>query len=266
MVCFNSLPIVKQSVDALLATVSPGTSVVLVDNHSADSAVSGYLATFRGRDGVRVLDPGRNIGCARGYELAISALSRDWEVVFKVDDDTISEAVGFDRTIAEFVQKQPRAAFCCAYLRGLIDRDIIEPVVETAVAGVFKRITLANFSLVAWTRKTYSLFGRLRPPTEVGYEMLYGLEDFNYQKKAMEGKFGQYVCMSTPAYHQGNEHRPVEYVLWKWYYGYLRGTRLPYEEFVKDRSALTSGFKTWVTHENGWFRQEAQKFFSDGRK
>lgn len=88
IVAFGAEPWLERSVEAVLGSVGVAANVVLVDNGCTDGAV----ARLAGRDGVTVVDAGRNVGFAEGCNVGVAATSpADAPVVALVNPDAVVE-------------------------------------------------------------------------------------------------------------------------------------------------------------------------------
>lgn len=83
---YNRLPILKQCLRAALASTGDDTEIILVNNHPPYLEVQIFLRRLR-HPRVRVLDPGRNLGCHQGNNYAF--LRARGRYLVKLDDDII---------------------------------------------------------------------------------------------------------------------------------------------------------------------------------
>ena len=84
--CYNTLPLIKQCVEQVLATTENDTEILLINNHPPYREVLDYLKSLK-HPRVRALDPGKNIGCMPGFQLG--AKNAIGEYLVKLDDDVI---------------------------------------------------------------------------------------------------------------------------------------------------------------------------------
>lgn len=84
--CYNTLPLMKQSIDAAVKTTSEQTEIILVNNHPPYQDVQNYLKRIH-HPRVRTVDPGCNLGCTIGFQYG--AMRARGEYLVKLDDDTI---------------------------------------------------------------------------------------------------------------------------------------------------------------------------------
>ncbi|MDA8234756.1 MAG: glycosyltransferase [Clostridia bacterium] len=83
---YNRLPLVKKCLRAVLASTGPDAEILLVNNHPPYPEVQRFLRSLK-HPRVKVLDPGRNLGCHGGNNYALFR-SRGRYLV-KLDDDII---------------------------------------------------------------------------------------------------------------------------------------------------------------------------------
>lgn len=261
MVCYNPLVVTKRSVDALISLASKSAEIVLVDNHSFDKETSRYVASLKSPR-VKVVDPGHNMGCHNGYNMGFQFSSGD--VLFKIDDDTVAHTPDFDQMIGHFLMHHIGYAFCSANILGVseITPDQTQFNFEDFPMREGK---IVNFSLVAWTRRTYKSLGPLKPHNSMirpfSPNSLYSNEDAYYGYMATSRGLKKAVCMAAEAHHQGLEERPVLLTLWKWWYGAERRTTLDYTKFIKDKGELSRAFLAWRDSPDPWRKKQSELFF-----
>ncbi|WHY97943.1 glycosyltransferase family 2 protein [Peribacillus simplex] len=84
--CYNKLFIVKKCVEAAINSTDSNTEIILVNNHPPYKDVSEYLNNIR-HPRVKVLDPLRNIGNAKGFNYG--AIHAQGEFLINLDDDIV---------------------------------------------------------------------------------------------------------------------------------------------------------------------------------
>lgn len=106
--CYNPLPVMRQAIEAALATTGPETEFILVDNYSPYPEVRPYLERLARVPRVRVLDPGTNLGCHRGQRFGLLHATGTW--VVKLDDDIVVPQ-GWHRAMARALHDHPVLAY-----------------------------------------------------------------------------------------------------------------------------------------------------------
>lgn len=106
--CYNTLPLIKSCLDAALETTNPNTELILINNHPPYSDAQRYLATFQ-HPRVRILDPGKNIGCMPGFQLG--AESAKGEYIVKLDDDVIVPQKNWIEVMHRALKDHPDLAY-----------------------------------------------------------------------------------------------------------------------------------------------------------
>ena len=240
---YNAAPVAKKSILSLLRTLPESAEVILVDNHSPDPKTREWIQRCVS-DKVRVVDPGKNLGCHHGWNAGY-AVSRG-RLVAKFDDDTVIKTPGWGPKMAQALDSIPALAYLSADIdakqanRYRMEQhgDVELEVAETGVVG---------FSFVAFRRSDVERWGPMRagaytfagqgakrvceePPKE---NRFYGGEEVYYSGEAhSEGRFFAHFP-AVQCHHLHNSERHPDYVMWKRVYGYYGWTDLDMEAWVE---------------------------------
>ncbi|MBI4743224.1 MAG: glycosyltransferase [Actinobacteria bacterium] len=228
-VCYNPLEIMKQCIEAVLKNTTGDFEYILVNNHPPYEGVTEYLKKIeKENESVILIDPGENVGCHEGYNLAFAKAKGDF--IVKLDDDTILPE---DKQWAQKMIKAFEEEWQLAYLSADIDtakqnnkyrkvdygNGIILEIPETGIVG---------FACVMFPEKIIDKFGKFKGTG------LYGREDQYYSLLAK--KNGLIIAHFPPVKvkHIGKSYDSDSkdlYAQWKYDYGYLQITNIPFDEF-----------------------------------
>jgi len=257
VVAYNNVELVKEVIESVKLNTSNDYELIIVDNHSLDSRTRDYI---RSEKDCVLLDPGKNLGCHNGFSYAFERAQG--ENFVKLDDDTVIKTKDWDRMLIETIEAWDKIAFIAPDSNVRHGSNVATHQFNSLH---FDRITggTLGFSCVMIPRKTYLEFG---PLTSMNWKngalqnTLYGGEELYYAQIAhAKGRVFGY-CMNARVEHLGNEHRDIDYVLWKYIYGYLGWTTKPLDDFKKDRELLIKGYTFWVTSSgNDWLAGQGRK-------
>ncbi|MDP5275509.1 glycosyltransferase family 2 protein [Chengkuizengella axinellae] len=106
--CYNTLPLIKKCVEAVINTTDLNTEIILINNHPPYQDVMEYLQNLK-RPRVKVLDPGKNIGGIEGFNYGASKASGEYLVV--LDDDIIVPNNNWIEVMAQSLNEHPNLAY-----------------------------------------------------------------------------------------------------------------------------------------------------------
>ena len=131
--CYNSYPILKQCLQALLASSSADVHAILVDQHSPDEKTRAFLKYLGGGPDsdelwmpqppyrslckwFTVLDPGRNVGTHNGFNFGFEkgVVGKGYDYVVKLDDDTVITTQDWDKLMVCGLESRQDIAFLSA--------------------------------------------------------------------------------------------------------------------------------------------------------
>ena len=255
MCIYNTLPVVAKSIEALLARMATHSfwELILVDNHSPDEKAREFIREVASSSGaIKVVDPGKNIGCHDGWNFGYKHTNPKNPFVVKIDDDTVIKTWGWHEKMGEILANNEDLVYVCTDLdakfsypyhvkvfNGWDDRKIDGQVCDEGMWGfsmvMFKRDWIDKLGGLKVGRPVAKDAGGKSGPTEL-IEIegrLYGGEELYCARSAHdEGKV--FCCLpSVFCHHQGNEERHPDYPQWKFSYGYMGWTALPLMEWIK---------------------------------
>lgn len=106
--CYNTLPLIRKCVEAALLSTDKQCELILVNNHPPYEDALSYLQKVK-HPRVKVVDPGRNIGCMPGFQYgAEHALGK---YIVKLDDDVIVPRKHWAEAMGQALQDFPRLAY-----------------------------------------------------------------------------------------------------------------------------------------------------------
>ncbi|MCW8129257.1 MAG: glycosyltransferase family 2 protein [Planctomycetota bacterium] len=228
---YNTLPVARQCLDALLACPQEDAEIILVDNHSPDPTVRQYIRILQTKhDNLSVIDPGKNLGCHQGWNAGYA--QSHGAFVFKLDDDTVIRTPGFMPYMAHALNQVPELG----YISADIDAKQNNPYERTAINGVDLEIAktgVVGFSLVCFRRSDVERWGPMLTGTYraaggriIEEDRLYGGEEVYYASAAKsEGKLIAHFPVVF-CHHLDNAERDPDYAFWKRAYGYNGWTDL----------------------------------------
>ena len=129
---YNSYTILKQCLQALVASSSTDVHAILIDQHSPDERTREFLKYVGGgqeSEGFRmkaqhrsvakwftVLDPGRNLGTHNGFNYGFEhgVVGKGYDYVIKLDDDTVITTQDWDKLMVAGLEARSDIAFLSA--------------------------------------------------------------------------------------------------------------------------------------------------------
>ncbi|MBI4743222.1 MAG: glycosyltransferase, partial [Actinobacteria bacterium] len=217
-VCYNTLPIIKKCVGSVFKNTTVDFEYILVNNHPPYEGLAEYLDDLKNNhSNVTIIDPGENVGCHNGYNLAFAQAEGDY--IVKLDDDTV---LPDDKEWAQKMIKAFDKVPDLAYLSTDVEANVKIPrrtVVKDYGDGIILEEPsgedFVGTSCAMFPRKTIDLFGPFQG------RGLYGWEELHYSKQAK--KYNLKIAHFPPIkiVHLGRtEESDPAYGLWKFEYGY----------------------------------------------
>ncbi|MGH0945611.1 glycosyltransferase family 2 protein [Bacillus mycoides] len=84
--CYNTLPLIKKCVEAVIQSTDFDTEIILINNHPPYNEVAQYLANIS-HPRIIILDPGKNIGNLEGFNYGANYAKGENLII--LDDDII---------------------------------------------------------------------------------------------------------------------------------------------------------------------------------
>jgi GT2 family glycosyltransferase len=218
----------KQCIEAVFKNTTIDFEYILVNNHPPYEGVAEYLKKVEEENkNIVLIDPGENIGCHEGYNLAFAKAKGSF--IVKLDDDTIlPDDKEWAQKMIKAFEKEPKLAYLSAdidakqnnvYRKIDYGDEIILEVPETGMVG---------FACVMFPKKIIDEFGKFKG---IG---LYGREDQYYSRLAREKELTFAHFPPVKVKHIGKSYDSDSkdlYAQWKYDYGYLQMTSIPFGEF-----------------------------------
>lgn len=266
VVAYNNVELTKPVIESVIEKTTESYELIVVDNHSPDQRTRDYIKTVKEAS---LIDPGRNIGCHKGFSYGFEKAKGDYLV--KLDDDTVIKTKGWDQVLTDTIIAWDRlhnskiafAAPDSNVKHG--SQQALQQVPYHELVFQFSQVLggTLGFSCVMIPRKVYQDFGPLITMdwhNGALKDSLYGGEELYYAQKAHSKGYTYGYAMNASVEHLGNEHRDIAYVLWKYIYGYLGMTTKSLEELKKDRELLIRGYTYWITSSgNGWLAEKGKQ-------
>lgn len=244
---YNSMPVVRRCLTNLLACELGGSEIILVDNHSPDEDARRYIRVLAAQhDNLSVVDPGKNLGCHRGWNFGYEKSCGQSEFVYKLDDDTEVKTPAFLPLMAYALNMVPDLGFVSADIdakqANKYEKKTLNSVtLEIALNGV------VGFSLVGFRRADIQRWGLMQTGVYraaggrvfENEDRLYGGEEVFYATAARgEGRIIAHLP-SVFAHHLDNQERDPDYAMWKRAYGFHGWTDLDLVEWRNSGQFVT---------------------------
>jgi glycosyltransferase involved in cell wall biosynthesis len=231
--CYNTLPLIQECVKAALETTNQETEILLINNHPPYPEAIQYLKSSN-HPRVRILDPGRNIGCTFGFQLGA-----EWavgEYIVKLDDDTLVPKSNWLEAMSRALTEFPYLAYVALALPIYPLEKCRAVMTPGYTLGFFDDCVLFSCMMI---RK--SLWKQHFVITDAG---LYGGEELYYMQKANQLGLKKAYLLSHIGEHLGRTSKsdPL-YGAWKVFYGFVKTTRLDYPEWRKSFSLGPAEYK-----------------------
>jgi glycosyltransferase involved in cell wall biosynthesis len=261
---YNNVELFEKSFMSLFRMSSGDVEIIVVDNMSPDKGTRSFVNAIASVASsmsleIKVLRPGKNLGCTDGYNYGFKNASGKYLV--KIDDDTVIKTRDWDKKMVEVLEKNKNIAF-------LAPRSNVEQATENEkINEDFTQIKkgVLGFSLVMIPRTFIDKNGLFVSLDKYGQPAtsLYGGEELYYcgiaNREGMVYGYAENVNIE----HLDNEDRDIRYVLWKMWYGYYGETEMSYDDFIKDEKEVDRAFNKWLTDDNEWRKEKAKEWFNN---
>lgn len=221
--CYNTLPLIKTCIEAALETTDQKTEILLINNHPPYEDAIDFIETLH-YPRIRVLDPGKNIGCMPGFQYGAEHASGDY--IVKLDDDVIAPKNNWIEAMHHALKDFPKLAYV-ALKPAVINLGQNEPIIKKNYTLEFYNETILFWCMMIKRNLWKSHFVMTRLP-------LYGVGERYYTRKAHElglkkAYLTSHVCTSLG---RTKKSDPL-YGAWKLFYVKLKDQRLEYPEWKK---------------------------------
>lgn len=218
--CYNTKSLLNKCVNAVRKTASEDSEILLINNHPLYTDVQVYLKKIN-LPRVKVLDPGKNIGCIPGFQFG--AAHATGEYLIKLDDDIIVPKGNWLSAMAHALADFPELAYIA----------LIEPSYRVKIKN---RTTRPEYTIEF--HDGFVMFGCMMIKKSlwqsnfiIKTDQIYGIGEYQYMLKAKEIGLKKAYLISHVCKHLGRTPAgdPL-YGAWKLFFG-KRITKLPYEEW-----------------------------------
>ncbi|NLC53193.1 MAG: glycosyltransferase family 2 protein [Firmicutes bacterium] len=221
--CYNTLPLIKKCVEAALVSTDHNSELILINNHPPYEDALAFLREFK-HPRVRILDPGRNIGCMPGFQYG--AEQAQGQYLVKLDDDVLVPRKNWTAAMHQALKDFPTLAYV-ALLPVAIKENPRQQVKKNGYTLEFRRSTVLFWCMMIdkqlWRKHFYL--------TDLP---LYGVGERDYERKANQlglkkAYLTSHVCTSLG---RTEESDPL-YGAWKLFYVKRKETRSDFETWKK---------------------------------
>lgn len=221
--CYNTLSLIKNCIEAALETTGKEAEIILINNHPSYPDAMDYLASIH-HPRVRVLDPGKNIGCMPGFQHG--AEHAKGEYIIKLDDDVIVPKKKWLEAMHRALKDYPKLAYV-ALKPSVIKPDKNKSVTKNGYSLEFHNDTILFWCMMINRKLWKSKFVMSDLP-------LYGVGERYYTHKANElglkkAYLASHMCTSLG---RTRESDPL-YGAWKLFYVRLKDQRSDFPEWKK---------------------------------
>lgn len=222
--CYNTLPLIKSCVESALESTDQQTEILLINNHPPYEDALDYLAEFH-HPRVRVLDPGKNIGCMPGFQYGAERAKGDY--IVKLDDDVIVPKNNWIKAMHQALKDYPNLAYV-ALKPSVIKLSQYKPTIRKGYKLVFYNATILFWCMMIQRKLWKAHFVLSKLP-------LYGVGERHYYHKSHElglkrAYLVSHVCTSLG---RTEESDPL-YGAWKLFYVKLKDQRMGFPEWKKN--------------------------------
>ncbi|KOP82304.1 hypothetical protein AMS60_07260 [Bacillus sp. FJAT-21945] len=106
--CYNTLPLIKKCIEAVLQSTDDKTEIILINNHPPQKSAIEYLQNLN-LPRIIVLNPGKNIGNLEGFHLG--ARHANGENLVILDDDIIVPNNNWIQIMSQSLSDFPNLAY-----------------------------------------------------------------------------------------------------------------------------------------------------------
>ncbi len=221
--CYNTLYLIKKCLNAALDTTDKKTEILLVNNHPPYQEALSFLKKFK-HPRVRVLDPGKNIGCMPGFQFG--AERSKGQYIVKLDDDVIVPDKDWIQGMYQALTDYPKLAYV-ALKPAVIKSERKERSFKRNYSLEFRRETIIFWCMMIKKSLWRSHFVMNNLP-------LYGVGERFYERKASQmglkkAYLTSHICTSLG---RTKESDPL-YGAWKLFYVKMKDKRASFEEWQR---------------------------------
>ncbi len=221
--CYNTLTLIRKCLEAALNTTDKKTEILLINNHPPYPDVLQFLKKYR-HPRVRVLDPGKNIGCMPGFQFG--AEHSRGRYIIKLDDDVIVPNKNWIQAMYQALTDQPKLAYV-ALKPSAVKSERKQQSVKRSYSLEFRRETILFWCMMIKKSLWQSHFVMKNLP-------LYGVGERYYERKANQlglkkAYLTSHICASLG---RTRESDPL-YGAWKLFYVKMKDKRAGFEDWKK---------------------------------
>lgn len=221
--CYNTLTLIKKCLEAALNTTDKKTEILLINNHPPYLEALQFLKKYR-HPRVRVLDPGKNIGCMPGFQFGAER-SRG-QYIIKLDDDVIVPNKNWIQAMYQALTDHPKLAYV-ALKPAAIKSERKQRSIKLSYTLEFRRETILFWCMMIKKSLWQTHFVMKNLP-------LYGVGERYYERKANQlglkkAYLTSHICTSLG---RTKESDPL-YGAWKLFYVKMKDQRAGFEEWKK---------------------------------
>ncbi|NLW59042.1 MAG: glycosyltransferase [Firmicutes bacterium] len=221
--CYNTLPLIKKCLEAALVSTDQNSELILINNHPPYADALAFLREYK-HPRVRILDPGRNIGCMPGFQYG--AEHAHGQYLVKLDDDVLVPNKNWTAAMCQALKDFPKLAYV-ALLPAALKGSPRPQVKKNGYTLEFRRSTILFWCMMInkqlWRKHFY-----------LADLPLYGVGERHYERKANQlglkkAYLTSHVCTSLG---RTEEADPL-YGAWKLFYVKKKESRSDFETWKK---------------------------------
>ncbi|NBI28716.1 glycosyltransferase family 2 protein [Chengkuizengella marina] len=232
--CYNTLPLIKKSINAVIETTDKNTEIILVNNHPPYQEAMEYLQNFN-HIRVSVLDPGQNIGSIAGINFGAHKAVGENLVI--LDDDIIVPNNNWIQVMAQSLNQYPNLAYVSLAWHAMINHNT-SPLDKLIERPEYTIRFMKDVVILGCTMVKKSLWKKYFKNINTSYQHWYGT-DKKYKAKANELGMDSGIILSHIAEHLSRtEESDFLYDIWKVLYAF--GLTLKnYTEWKENKTSLS---------------------------
>lgn len=222
--CYNTLALIKKTLEAALRTTDKNTEILLINNHPPYPDALRFLKRYR-HPRVRILNPGKNIGCMPGFQYG-AGHSRGRYIV-KLDDDVIVPNKNWIQAMYQALTDFPKLAYV-ALKPSPLKPERRRLTVKPGYTLEFRQGTVLFWCMMIKKSLWQSHFVMNNLP-------LYGVGERYYERRANQlglkkAYLASHVCTSLG---RTKEADPL-YGAWKLFYVKMKERRATFDKWKKN--------------------------------
>lgn len=248
--CFNELEICKKSIDSIIENTEGEHKIVIVDNANPNEGILEYLSSVA-KNNVTVRHLEKNVGCHNACNEGFDIWHSKYYA--KVDDDVIVPK-GWNIKLIEFLEDNPDFSYVGARNANFGHLKELTTVGTSGkewkiLSSEGKGRNVIGFSCVLFRDSTIELYGPLKVPRK---DCLYGGEEQYYAALAELHKHKIALLNEDMRIHH-QETTDLDYVVWKYVYGYLGFIK---EDFIDFKKNLELKIACYLKYQDAGVREE----------